>query len=171
MLSINGLNFLTHINTPKKYNQTLSGGSIVNFQAGSDFDKEQVEIPDLVLNDNEQEDDVAMWDLVFKDGKRVLEKRINPDYTKSPYLKNLTQYYLRLQSTPEQKRGLQKMRQNKQERDQILDDARGQQRKTRDDKDNNFWSGLKNGFTSTIGTAVDVLTGSSRPRKNKNKFK
>ena len=166
MLSINSLKFLTHINTPKKYNQTLSGGSIVNFQAGSDFDKEQVEIPDLVLNDNEQEDDVAMWDLVFKDGKRVLEKRINPDYNKSPYLKNLTQYYLRLQSTPEQQRGLQKIRQNKQERDKILDDARNQQRATRD-KDNNFWSGFKNSFTSTIGNAVDTLTGSSHPRKNK----
>ena len=98
------LNFLTQTSKTRQefyqdrkpslsYETSLIGGRIVGVQAGSDFEKVPVEIPDLVLNDDEKPEETSMYDLKFVNGQRELVKRTSPDTNKSQYMKNLIDYY------------------------------------------------------------------------------
>ena len=164
MNNIDLINFIAY--QPRSTQSIIyTGGRLVGVQGQSDFKKKLVEIPDLVLNENEKQSNADMYDLVFEDGKRVLIKRDTP--IKHPkYLNDMIVNSLREQNTDEQKIGLEKIYKNKNDSRDIIRAEGARQVNDYNKEGNNilgsrFWTsfgeGVKNSLQSTLKTVGSVI--------------
>ena len=168
MNNIDLINFITY--QPRSTNNIYTGGRLVGVQGRSDFKKNMIEIPDLVLNENEQQSDADMYDLVFENGKRVLVKRDTP--IKHPkYLNDMIVQYLRYNNTDAQNTGLDKIYKNKNDtRDIIRNEGTKQidayNKETNNPLGSRFWSEFGSSFKDslqntlkTVGSVIGKIPG------------
>ena len=163
MNKIDLLNFITY--QPRTTNNIYTGGRLVGVQGQSDFKKKMIEVPDLVLNENEQQSNADMYDLVFENGKRVLVSRETP--IKHPkYLNDMIVQYLRYQNTDTQNTGLDKIYKNKNDTRDIIRNEGARQVDDYNKEGNNilgsrFWTsfgqGVKDSFQNTLKTVGSVI--------------
>ena len=134
--------------------EVMMGGRMAQTQVHSGDKMLDIEIPDLELDEDEYQEDPAWYDIIDNDGEPALQLRDTPVVRESSQMKNIKLHLLQQNATNAQKRGLQKIKDNRKRTDAIVRNARDDRNKYLDDRQkfgtDAFWKDF-------VDTTVDIL--------------